>query len=269
MINLFSTPFFKAKGLERHTTLTLFAFFTIGLSLLAVFQDFLQSNDNDRAFYFSESLLFRSFWILALPTVPVQFWLFAKHLEFSRPINFLIGVATASFIHLLLFSGLVNLLSALLFDHTYTFGRVFYYSITEDLYKYVLIYSIAAGTYLYWPVAKREEPVQQPARTMTIQNGRQYITLAVQDIHYIQAASPYILICTANEQHLHTASLKSILNGLDETLFVRIHKSAIVNLNEVAGYQSRLNGDYDIQLKNGTKLRLSRNYAPAFRKHIS
>ena len=47
--------------------------------------------------------------------------------------------------------------------------------------------------------------------------------------------------------------------------FVQIHKSLIVNLAHVESYKSRLNGDYDITMSNGTSLRLSRTYARAFK----
>ncbi|MEE1945601.1 LytTR family DNA-binding domain-containing protein [Pedobacter sp. KR3-3] len=265
MANLLNIPFLRTKGFGR-PSFAVFVLFTLALCLLAVLQDFLQSNYNQSAFFLSESLLFRSFWILALPVVLVQVRLLRSKLPSRPTIQLPISIAGAVLLHLLLFSGLVNLLSALLFDHTYTFGRVFYYSITEDLYKCVLIYSLSAGIYRYWPVSKPKTFV--PTSVLTIQDGRNYTALPIQEIIYIQAASPYIAIHTANKQYLHTASLKSILGELDENQFVRIHKSTIVNLGEVAGYQSRLNGDYDVRLKNGTELRLSRNYSSTFRQYF-
>ncbi|WP_250629758.1 LytTR family DNA-binding domain-containing protein [Aureibaculum algae] len=55
---------------------------------------------------------------------------------------------------------------------------------------------------------------------------------------------------------------------LDNKAFIRVHKSTIVNFNKVASFKSRLNGDYDIFLKNGVKLRLSRTYVANFKSNF-
>ncbi|HNJ56177.1 MAG TPA: LytTR family DNA-binding domain-containing protein, partial [Chitinophagaceae bacterium] len=68
------------------------------------------------------------------------------------------------------------------------------------------------------------------------------------------------------KKYLHSQSLKSILQQLDEKQFVQIHKSCLVNINTIASCTSRLNGDYDLTLTNGSVLRLSRNYVPVFRQ---
>lgn len=80
------------------------------------------------------------------------------------------------------------------------------------------------------------------------------------DIYQITAETPYISIQLEGKKHLHTETLKSISTQLDNKTFVRVHKSTIVNLDKVISLKSRLNGDYDIFLKNGVELRLSRTY---------
>jgi two-component system LytT family response regulator len=47
---------------------------------------------------------------------------------------------------------------------------------------------------------------------------------------------------------------------LDPSLFCRIHRSAIVNLNRVRGLKLSKNGEYEVQLENGARLGLSRRY---------
>jgi two-component system LytT family response regulator len=51
-----------------------------------------------------------------------------------------------------------------------------------------------------------------------------------------------------------------------DSRFVRIHRSTIVNIQSVSKWTSRGNGDYDLLMSEGTLLRLSRNYAQAFRE---
>ncbi|MBK7426438.1 MAG: LytTR family transcriptional regulator DNA-binding domain-containing protein [Saprospiraceae bacterium] len=56
---------------------------------------------------------------------------------------------------------------------------------------------------------------------------------------------------------------------MDITQFVRIHKSSIINIEKVKSYTSRLNGDFDVLMENGIKLRLSRNYVKLFREKMA
>jgi DNA-binding LytR/AlgR family response regulator len=87
----------------------------------------------------------------------------------------------------------------------------------------------------------------------------------VDTIRYITANPPYINIHTDQQKFLHTGSLRSIATVVDPSIFVRVHRSTIVNILQVESYVTRLNGDYDLLMKNKIKLRLSRNYAAAFK----
>jgi two-component system LytT family response regulator len=51
---------------------------------------------------------------------------------------------------------------------------------------------------------------------------------------------------------------------LDPNLFCRVHRSSIVNLERVQGLKLAEDGEYEIMLDNGTRVRLSRRY----RKHL-
>jgi DNA-binding LytR/AlgR family response regulator len=71
---------------------------------------------------------------------------------------------------------------------------------------------------------------------------------------------------TADKKHFHSATLKSLVAQLPPATFIRVHKSAIVNMAFVKSLQSRGNGDYDITMQNNSIVRLSRNYAAAFKQ---
>jgi two-component system, LytTR family, response regulator len=51
---------------------------------------------------------------------------------------------------------------------------------------------------------------------------------------------------------------------LDPNMFCRVHRSSIVNLERVQGLKLAEDGEYEIILENGTRVRLSRRY----RKHL-
>ncbi len=98
-----------------------------------------------------------------------------------------------------------------------------------------------------------------------VSNGTNNIPVAVNDIMYITASTPYIVLHLESKQHLHSETLKSIQEQLDKSRFIRVHKSTIVNIDKVTSYKSRSNGDYDLTLQNGATTRLSRNFASGFK----
>jgi two-component system LytT family response regulator len=52
-----------------------------------------------------------------------------------------------------------------------------------------------------------------------------------------------------------------LLQQLGEERFARIHKSAAVNVAEIAGLDRMPKGDYEVRLRSGVRLRLSRRFA--------
>jgi two-component system LytT family response regulator len=58
-------------------------------------------------------------------------------------------------------------------------------------------------------------------------------------------------------------TLQDLLAQLGEHHFARIHKSTAVNIAEVAAMHPLFKGDYELQLRSGERLRLSRRYKDA------
>jgi len=88
------------------------------------------------------------FWILILPVALILNSVFSKVSAFANiPVLLMkrfLFVLLASLVHMLLFAGLMHLISALFYEHTFTFLRNLRFSVSEDLYKYLLIYSVIA-----------------------------------------------------------------------------------------------------------------------------
>lgn len=259
----------------------------LGLSAVAVItivQDLIHSRVNNYTFYFSESILFKAFWFIFVPLLFFQLrWLGKEH---SKPrLAKLAAVLVATLAHLLLTPLVVSVVSAFFYSHSFSYYQMFSYTLSEDIYISLLIYSVFAfffGTKLTirkvadepagpLPEVKtnvEEVPNDQVAglESLIIANGRKYTPIAVSSILYVTAATPYVAIHLENKRFLHNESLKSMDRKLNKLGFVRIHRSTIVNLSKVVSYKSRLNGDYDVLLEDGTETRLSRNYAPAFKR---
>jgi two-component system LytT family response regulator len=76
---------------------------------------------------------------------------------------------------------------------------------------------------------------------------------------YIAASGPYAEIYVADRRHIIRESMQTLEERLDPSRFVRIHRSAIVRLDQVDTLVRTPSGDAEVQLKNGVRLRVSRS----------
>jgi len=83
--------------------------------------------------------------------------------------------------------------------------------------------------------------------------------LPVSEIDYITSSGPYAEVVAAGRKHLIRETTQSLEERLDPALFTRIHRSTIVRLDRVDTLHHSAGGDYDVQLRDGTRLRVSRS----------
>lgn len=103
-------------------------------------------------------------------------------------------------------------------------------------------------------------------------NGNKYLTrvvfksrgrilfLRVSEIRWISAEENYIRINTGAESHLLRETISSMEARLDPEAFVRIHRSAIVNVRYLKEIRTEAHGDFAAVLVNGQKVAMSRGY---------
>jgi two-component system, LytTR family, response regulator len=84
--------------------------------------------------------------------------------------------------------------------------------------------------------------------------------LDVADLDWIEAAGVYVNLHVGSKSYLYRATAGQIEERLDPKLFVRVHRSTIVNTSRIVELQPRTHGDYVLVLKGGVKLTLSRGY---------
>lgn len=243
---------------------------------LTLIQDFLRSELKNSVFYFSESFMFSSFWWLFAPLLFTQYFA-VKHANKKRLEAQVAIIILPIFLHLFAFPFLVWLLSAIFYYHTYGFQQVFRYALSEHLYLLAIMYTIPVLIFQFFykknmlatPVleVQNESSPNQFIRTILVSDRSKKQNILVSEILYFSANPPYVNIQLEEKKYLHTATLKSISTKLNPEQFVRVHKSTIVNIEMVTSYTTRLNGDYDLTMKNNTQVRVSRNFAGDF-KHL-
>jgi two-component system, LytTR family, response regulator len=78
-------------------------------------------------------------------------------------------------------------------------------------------------------------------------------------VDYIQASGPYAELVAGAKRYLIREPMQTLDERLDPRRFMRIHRSTIVQLDRVDTLLRGSGGDYELQLKNGTRLRVSRS----------
>ena len=98
-----------------------------------------------------------------------------------------------------------------------------------------------------------------PDRLLITSRGRTSI-LRVEEIDWIEAGGNYVELHVGQKAHLLRETMNSLEARLDPRKFLRVHRSAIVNVERIKELQARYCGDYEVFLGDGTQLRLSRGY---------
>lgn len=97
-------------------------------------------------------------------------------------------------------------------------------------------------------------------RRFIVRNGGTLDVVKFPDIDWIEASDYYATLHAAGRAHMLRRSLADLDTELAAHGFCRIHRSAIVNLDRIRALEVRADGEYDIVLRSGERLRMSRRY---------
>ena len=81
----------------------------------------------------------------------------------------------------------------------------------------------------------------------------------VSQIEYITASGPYVELHTSERAYLIREAIHTLEQRLDPSRFLRIHRSIIVRVDLIDTFHRGAGGDYEVQLKGGARLRVSRS----------
>jgi two-component system LytT family response regulator len=92
-----------------------------------------------------------------------------------------------------------------------------------------------------------------------VKSASRVFFLKVDEIDWIEAADYYVKLHVGRKGHLLRETMSDMEAKLDPEKFLRIHRSAIVNLDRVKEMHAHFNGEYLVILHDGTELKLSRS----------
>lgn len=92
-----------------------------------------------------------------------------------------------------------------------------------------------------------------------VQIGAKLVTVDLAEVIWIDAEGDYSKLITSKQRYLSNYGLGALEKKLDPRRFIRVHRSAIINLTFVQEIQKQISS-YDVILQNGDVVRVSRGY---------
>jgi len=102
---------------------------------------------------------------------------------------------------------------------------------------------------------------QNYLKRLAIRSAGKTIFLDVEDVDWIGAAENYVELHVGRANHLLHVTMNGLEKSLDPEIFLRIHRSTIVNLDRIKEVQSGAHGEYLITLRDGARLQSGRTYS--------
>ena len=116
-------------------------------------------------------------------------------------------------------------------------------------------------------LAEQRRSPQRYLRWISVSRGRTVHLITVNEICYFQADNKYTSVVTADSQSLINKAIKELVDELDPTLFLQIHRGTIVNFNAISAVHRDLRGRLEIELKQRREmLPVSASFAHLFRQ---
>lgn len=104
------------------------------------------------------------------------------------------------------------------------------------------------------------EPTERFEKLINVKDRGQIFRVEVDSIEHIEAAGDYMCIYTGDNSLILRETMKDLERRLDPRTFQRVHRSTIVNLNQVRQVKPHTNGECFLVLDSGAEVKVSRSY---------
>jgi two-component system LytT family response regulator len=111
-------------------------------------------------------------------------------------------------------------------------------------------------------------PEARPLDRLVVKSGGSTRFVRVAEIDWIEAAGVYANLHIGGKELLYRAALSELAERLDPLRFVRIHRSAIVNIESILHLEPISHGEFEVILKDGSRSRISRTYRSQLEKRL-
>ncbi len=109
----------------------------------------------------------------------------------------------------------------------------------------------------------------RPLERFAVRSGERTIFVPVEEVEWIEAFQNYIRLHAGPATHLLHVPMNTIEAVLDSRLFLRVHRSHIVNIRRIAQLWSITHGQFVIELRSGQRLQSGRTYNERIRRSLT
>jgi two-component system LytT family response regulator len=106
-------------------------------------------------------------------------------------------------------------------------------------------------------------------KRLAVQSAGKTVFVNVEDIDWIQAAENYVELHAGQASYLLHVTMNTLEKSLDPEIFLRIHRSIIVNLVRIKNVEPGAHGEYVITLRDGVRLQSGRTYSSRLRALVN
>jgi two-component system LytT family response regulator len=118
------------------------------------------------------------------------------------------------------------------------------------------------------PTHPRPPEPSQYLQRVAVESRGKIQSIPADQIDYIVQSGPYAELHSNGRRHLIREAMQTLEERLDPSKFMRIHRSMIVRLDLVEALHRGTGGDYEVQLKGGTRVRVSRSRREALERWL-
>ena len=108
--------------------------------------------------------------------------------------------------------------------------------------------------------AREPESGERHLVRFAVKHNHRVVLVKVEDIDWIESSANYAHLHTQSATHVVRMTMGELERRLDPARFARIHRSTIVQVDRIQDIFAAWHGDFDVTLRDGTVLRLTRNY---------
>jgi two-component system LytT family response regulator len=108
-------------------------------------------------------------------------------------------------------------------------------------------------------LTRRTNLTQPRSPRLVVRSGARLVFIEANEVEWVQAEGNYVRLHVGEESHLIRHTMHAVEARLGAQ-FVRIHRSRIANIDNVRELRVARNGEYELVLRSGRALRVSRLY---------
>ena len=105
----------------------------------------------------------------------------------------------------------------------------------------------------------------RPLKRLAVRGAGKTLFVEVAEVDWVQAAENYVELHVGGKGHLLHVTLNALERALDPELFLRVHRSILVNVSRIRELRAAEHGEYVIMLQGDVRLRSGRSYHEALK----